>query len=211
MFTKILIANRGEIACRVMKTCKRLGIATVAIYSDADAKAPHVTMADEAVRVGPAPVKDSYLQAEAIILAARQTGAQAIHPGYGLLSEKSAFARAVAEAGITFIGPPPSVLDAFGDKMKARHVALAAGHLRHHPPRVAVLDQHQPAVQPDLLHECFGRLLVASERQPVLRARIDRHHAAPVVEVAKMSRLRTCSTNSLVTRVNAPMIARGSR
>ena len=127
MFTKVLVANRGEIACRVIRTCKRLGIATVAIYSDADAAAPHVRLADEAVRVGPPPVKDSYLQIDAIVDAARSTGAQAIHPGYGLLSEKRAFAEAVAAAGITFIGPPPAVLDAFGDKMKARHVALAAG------------------------------------------------------------------------------------
>lgn len=127
MFRKVLIANRGEIACRVLRTCKRLGIATVAVYSDADAKLPHVTMADEAVRIGPPPVKDSYLQIDAIVAAAKERGAEAIHPGYGLLSEKSAFATAVAHAGITFIGPPPAVLDAFGDKMKARHVALAAG------------------------------------------------------------------------------------
>ena len=124
---KILIANRGEIACRVARTCKRLGIATVAVYSDADAGAPHVVIADEAVRIGPAPVKDSYLSVEAVLGAARQTGADGIHPGYGLLSEREAFAAAVAEAGITFIGPPPAVLAAFGDKIKARQVARAAG------------------------------------------------------------------------------------
>src|SRR5688572_33252790 len=106
MLDKILVANRGEIACRVLRTCKRLGIATVAVHSDADASAPHVTLADEAVRIGPPPVKDSYLSIEAIVDAARRTGARGIHPGYGLLSEKEAFARAVAEAGITFIGPP---------------------------------------------------------------------------------------------------------
>jgi acetyl-CoA carboxylase biotin carboxylase subunit/3-methylcrotonyl-CoA carboxylase alpha subunit len=127
MFSKVLVANRGEIACRVMRTCRRLGIKTVAIYSDADQGALHAELADEAVRVGPAPVKESYLQIEAVVAAAQQTGAQAIHPGYGLLSERSAFARAVAEAGIVFIGPPPEVLDALGDKMKARHVAKAAG------------------------------------------------------------------------------------
>ncbi|MET0592005.1 MAG: biotin carboxylase N-terminal domain-containing protein [Polyangiaceae bacterium] len=127
MFSKVLVANRGEIACRVMRTCKRLGIKTVAIYSDADQDALHTQLADEAVRVGPAQVKESYLQIEAVVAAAKQTGAQAIHPGYGLLSERSAFARAVAEAGIVFRGPPPDVLDSLGDKMKARHVAKAAG------------------------------------------------------------------------------------
>ncbi|MFO0757520.1 MAG: biotin carboxylase N-terminal domain-containing protein [Byssovorax sp.] len=127
MLTKILIANRGEIACRILRTCKRLGIATVAVYSDADASAPHVRMADEAVRIGPPPVKDSYLDIAAVIAAAKQTGADGIHPGYGLLSEKAAFATAVAEAGVTFIGPPPAVLDAFGDKIKARAAARKAG------------------------------------------------------------------------------------
>ncbi|EYF03404.1 acetyl-CoA carboxylase biotin carboxylase subunit [Chondromyces apiculatus] len=127
MLRKILVANRGEIACRILRTCKRLGIATVAIYSDADAQAPHVAMADTAVRVGPPPVKDSYLNIEAIVDAARTTGADAVHPGYGLLSEKKAFADAVAAAGITYIGPPPAVLDAFGDKITARAVAAAAG------------------------------------------------------------------------------------
>ncbi|MBI2394703.1 MAG: ATP-grasp domain-containing protein [Deltaproteobacteria bacterium] len=127
MFKKVLIANRGEIARRVARTCRRLGIATVAVYSDADADGPHVRECDEAVRVGPAQVKESYLNAAAIIEAARSTGAEAIHPGYGLLSEKSSFARAVREAGLVFIGPAPEALDAFGDKMRARHVALSAG------------------------------------------------------------------------------------
>jgi acetyl/propionyl-CoA carboxylase alpha subunit len=126
-FEKVLVCNRGEIARRVIRTCKRLGIATVAIHSEADADAPHVSDADEAVNVGPAPPKDSYLAIDTIIAAVKKTGAQAVHPGYGFLSEKSAFARAVAEAGAVFIGPPPDVLDAFGDKMKARRVALSAG------------------------------------------------------------------------------------
>lgn len=129
MLRKILVANRGEIACRVLRTCKRLGIATVAVYSDADAQAPHVSMADEAVRVGPPPVKDSYLNVEAIVAAAKERGAEGVHPGYGLLSEKRSFAEAVAAAGITFIGPPPSVLEAFGDKIRARDVARKAGVL----------------------------------------------------------------------------------
>src|SRR5512143_2513321 len=126
MFEKVLVANRGEIARRVMRTCKRLGIKTVAVHSEADAEAPHVTDADEAVLVGPAAPKDSYLNIASILAAIEKTGAKAVHPGYGFLSEKSAFARAVADAGVTFIGPPPDVLDAFGDKMKARHVALSA-------------------------------------------------------------------------------------
>ncbi len=127
LFRKVLIANRGEISRRVARTCKRLGIPTVAVYSEADADTPHARDADEAVLIGPAPPKDSYLDIDAVLAALRQTGADAVHPGYGFLSEKRAFAEAVAAAGATFIGPPPAVLDAFGDKMKARGVALAAG------------------------------------------------------------------------------------
>jgi len=104
-----------------------MGIATVAVYSEADAGAPHVTEANESVCLGPAPAKDSYLNIDAVLEAIRRTGADAVHPGYGFLSEKSAFAQAVIDAGVTFVGPPPAVLDAFGDKMKARAVALAAG------------------------------------------------------------------------------------
>jgi propionyl-CoA carboxylase alpha chain len=102
MFKKILVANRGEIACRVMRTAKRMGIATVAVYSDADARSPHVLMADESVRLGPAPAAESYLKAELILLAARETGADCIHPGYGFLSERESFARACADAGHRF-------------------------------------------------------------------------------------------------------------
>ncbi|MBK6690878.1 MAG: ATP-grasp domain-containing protein [Myxococcales bacterium] len=127
LFDKVLVANRGEIARRVIRTCRRLGIKTVAIHSEADAGAPHTEEADEAVLVGPAPAKDSYLNVPAILEAIDRTKATAVHPGYGFLSERSAFAREVLARGVTFIGPPPDVLDAFGDKMKARHVAHAAG------------------------------------------------------------------------------------
>lgn len=105
MFKKILIANRGEIACRVIKTAKRMGIATVAVYSDADARAPFVKMADEAVHIGPPPAAESYLIADKIIEAAKQTGAEAIHPGYGFLSERASFVEALEKEGITFYWP----------------------------------------------------------------------------------------------------------
>ena len=127
MFSKILIANRGEIACRVIRTAKRMGIATVAVYSDADARAPHVLMADEAVRIGPAPAAESYLKPELIIAACKATGAEAVHPGYGFLSERASFATALAEAGIAFIGPPPHAIAAMGDKIESKKLAKAAG------------------------------------------------------------------------------------
>ncbi|MCT8001612.1 acetyl/propionyl/methylcrotonyl-CoA carboxylase subunit alpha [Sphingomonas sanguinis] len=127
MFQKILIANRGEIACRVIRTARSLGIATVAVYSDADAGAPHVRLADESVRLGPAPAAESYLKAELILAAAHATGADAIHPGYGFLSERESFARACAEAGVAFIGPPPNAIAAMGDKIESKKLAKAAG------------------------------------------------------------------------------------
>ena len=127
MFKKILVANRGEIACRVFRTAKKMGIATVAVYSDADARAPHVLMADEAVRLGPAPAAESYLKAELILLAAKETGADAIHPGYGFLSERESFAKACAEAGIAFVGPPPNAIAAMGDKIESKKLAKDAG------------------------------------------------------------------------------------
>ncbi|MBW4329944.1 acetyl/propionyl/methylcrotonyl-CoA carboxylase subunit alpha [Stakelama sp. CBK3Z-3] len=127
MFKKILIANRGEIACRVMRTAKKMGIATVAVYSDADARSPHVLMADEAVRLGPAQASESYLKAELILDAAKATGADAIHPGYGFLSERESFAKACADAGVTFIGPPPNAIAAMGDKIESKKLAREAG------------------------------------------------------------------------------------
>lgn len=127
MFRKILVANRGEIAVRVIRTCREMGIRTVAVYSDADRGALHVRMADEAVRVGPAPSRDSYLQIERILDAARTTGAEAIHPGYGFLSEQAAFVEACDAAGITFIGPRPAAITAMGDKTEARQRMIQAG------------------------------------------------------------------------------------
>src|ERR671920_669686 len=127
MFKKILIANRGEIACRVIRTAKRMGIKTVAVYSDADARAPHVKLADESVRLGPAPASESYLKAELIIDACKATGAEAVHPGYGFLSERTSFAEALKDAGIAFIGPPPNAIAAMGDKIESKKLAQAAG------------------------------------------------------------------------------------
>ncbi|MCA3212866.1 MAG: acetyl/propionyl/methylcrotonyl-CoA carboxylase subunit alpha [Burkholderiales bacterium] len=120
MFSKILIANRGEIACRVAATARRLGVRTVAVYSDADAHARHVSLCDEAVRLGPAPARDSYLRGERIVEIARALGAEAIHPGYGFLSENEEFAEACAKAGIAFIGPPPAAIRAMGSKSEAK-------------------------------------------------------------------------------------------
>ncbi|AER55090.1 carbamoyl-phosphate synthase L chain ATP-binding protein [Pseudoxanthomonas spadix BD-a59] len=127
MFEKILIANRGEIACRIIATCRRLGIATVAVYSDADAHARHVRLADEAWRLGPAPAVDSYLKAEAILEIAARSGAQAIHPGYGFLSENAGFAAACQAAGIVFIGPPVGAIQAMGSKSQAKAIMQRAG------------------------------------------------------------------------------------
>ncbi|HEU4819733.1 MAG TPA: biotin carboxylase N-terminal domain-containing protein, partial [Qipengyuania sp.] len=127
MFSKILIANRGEIACRVIRTARRMGIATVAVYSDADARAPFVQLADEAVHIGPSPAAESYLVADKIIAAAKQTGAEAVHPGYGFLSERTRFAEALAKEGIEFIGPPVNAIAAMGDKIESKKLAREAG------------------------------------------------------------------------------------
>src|SRR3954463_10016149 len=126
MFKKILIANRGEIACRVIKTAKKMGIATVAVYSEADKDARHVELADEAVLLGPAASRESYLVADKIIAAAKATGAEAIHPGYGFLSENEEFARRVEEEGLVFIGPKHGSIAAMGDKIASKKLAAAA-------------------------------------------------------------------------------------
>ena len=127
MFKKILIANRGEIACRVIKTARKLGIATVAVYSDADREALHVKMADEAVHIGPPPSNQSYIVIDKILDAIRQTGADAVHPGYGFLSENAHFAEALKAEGVSFIGPPPVAIEAMGDKITSKRIAAGAG------------------------------------------------------------------------------------
>ena len=127
MFNKILIANRGEIACRVMKTARKMGIATVAVHSDADARALHVLMADEAVRIGEAPSVDSYLRVDRILKAIENTGADAVHPGYGFLSENAGFSKALADKGVTFIGPGEGAITSMGDKITSKRIAAEAG------------------------------------------------------------------------------------
>ena len=127
MFKKILIANRGEIACRVIKTARKMGIATVAVYSEADRRALHVQLADEAVCIGPAPSKESYLAMDKIIAVCKQTGAEAVHPGYGFLSENEEFARRLEEEGIVFIGPKHAAIAAMGDKIASKKLAIQAG------------------------------------------------------------------------------------
>ena len=126
-FQKILIANRGEIACRVIASAQKMGIATVAVYSDADRNAEHVKMADEAVHIGPPPANQSYLLADRIIAACKETGAQAVHPGYGFLSERASFCEALEKEGITFIGPKPRAIEAMGDKITSKKIAADAG------------------------------------------------------------------------------------
>jgi propionyl-CoA carboxylase alpha chain len=146
MIKKILIANRGEIACRVMRSAKKMGIATVAVYSDADARAPHVLMADEAVHIGPAPAAQSYLIADKIIEACKATGADAVHPGYGFLSERESFRKALDAEGIIFVGPPANAIAAMGDKIESKKLAKEAG-VNVVPGYVGVIDDTEHAVK----------------------------------------------------------------
>ena len=127
MFDKILIANRGEIACRVIKTAKKMGLTTVAVYSDADAEALHVQMADEAIHIGPPPANQSYIVLDKVMEAIKQSGAQAVHPGYGFLSENSKFAEALEAAGVAFVGPPKGAIEKMGDKITSKKIAKEAG------------------------------------------------------------------------------------
>jgi len=146
MFEKILIANRGEIACRVMKTARRMGIATVAVHSDADANAPHVQMADEAVHIGPAVAAESYLVMDRILDAVRRTGAQAVHPGYGFLSENAAFAQRLKDEGVAFIGPPVGAIEAMGDKITSKKLADEAG-VSTVPGHMGLIEDAEEAVE----------------------------------------------------------------
>ena len=157
-FRRILIANRGEIAIRIARACRELGIESVAVYSDADLDAPHPAMADQAIRIGPAEATHSYLSIPALIDAARQSGSEAVHPGYGFLSENAAFARAVEAAGLTWIGPPPATQAALGDKLAARRSAAAAG-VPIVPGLVVPLDLEQ---WPDLSGVGFPAMLKAA-------------------------------------------------
>src|SRR6188768_987595 len=127
MISSLLVANRGEIACRVIGTAKQMGIRTIAVYSDADREALHVRLADEAVHIGGAAARDSYLSIEKIVAACKATGAEAVHPGYGFLSENAAFAAALEAAGIIFVGPPVKAIEAMGDKITSKKLAAAAG------------------------------------------------------------------------------------
>ena len=127
VFKKILIANRGEIACRVAATARRLGVRTVAVYSDADASAKHVMACDEAVHIGPAPVDQSYIVIDKVMAAIKASGAQAVHPGYGFLSENAKFAEALEAAGVAFVGPPKGAIEKMGDKITSKNIAMEAG------------------------------------------------------------------------------------
>ena len=126
-FDKLLIANRGEIAMRILRACHELGIRTVAVFSDADRNAPHVRFANEAYHIGAAPARESYLMAEKILDVAKRSGAEAVHPGYGFLAERAEFAQACVDAGIVFVGPPARAIATMGDKLVARTTAIAAG------------------------------------------------------------------------------------
>ena len=146
MFKKILIANRGEIACRVIKTARKMGIKTVAIYSDADKDALHVSMADEAVHIGPPPAAESYIVIDKVMDAIKQTGAEAVHPGYGFLSENPKFAEALEKAGVAFIGPPVGAIEAMGDKITSKKLAQEA-NVSTVPGHMGLIEDAEEAVK----------------------------------------------------------------
>src|SRR6478752_6552837 len=145
MFKRLLIANRGELACRIIKSARRIGIETVAVYSDADRDALHVEMADTAIAIGPPPAAQSYLVIENIIAACKQSAAEAVHPGYGFLSERAAFAEALAKAGIVFIGPNPAAIAAMGDKIESKKAAARA-NVSTVPGHLGVIADHDEAI-----------------------------------------------------------------
>ena len=146
MFGKILVANRGEIACRIIRTAQRMGIETVAVYSDADAQALHVEMADEAVNIGPPAAAQSYLDIGKIVDACKRNAAEAVHPGYGFLAERAAFACALEAAGIVFIGPSPQAIEAMGDKITAKKAAASAG-ISTVPGHLGVIETEKEALR----------------------------------------------------------------
>src|SRR5665811_2278365 len=146
MFKRILLANRGEIACRIIKTARRMGIETVAVYSEADKYALHVEIADTAIAIGPPPAAESYLVLDKIIAACRASGAQAVHPGYGFLSEREAFPKLLQAAGIVFIGPNPKAIAAMGDKIESKKAAAAA-HVSTVPGHLGVIENDAEAME----------------------------------------------------------------
>src|ERR1041384_4190760 len=146
MFKRILIANRGEIACRVIKTARKMGIETVAVYSDVDKDALHVSMADTAVAIGPPPAAESYLVIEKIVEACKQSGAEAVHPGYGFLSEREAFPKALTAAGVVFIGPNAKAIAAMGDKIESKKAAAAA-KVSTVPGHLGIIKDHVEAIE----------------------------------------------------------------
>ena len=146
LFKKILIANRGEIACRVIKTARKMGIKTVAVYSDADRNALHVSMADEAIHIGPPPAAESYIVIDKIMDAIKQSGAEAVHPGYGFLSENPKFAQALEAAGVAFIGPPVGAIEAMGDKITSKKLAQEAD-VSTVPGHMGLIEDAQEAVK----------------------------------------------------------------
>lgn len=189
MFRRILIANRGEIAVRVIRACREMGIESVAVYSDADARAPHVALASHAVRIGPPPPADSYLSIPALLTAARETGAEAVHPGYGFLSENPRFAAACVDAGVAFIGPPPSALTLMGSKVRARALARTAG--APVVPGEIPTDQSEQAVAAAARRVGFPVLIKASEGGGGIGLRAVHDESALLESIAQARRVAT--------------------
>ena len=175
MFKKLLIANRGEIACRVIKTARKMGISTVAIYSDADAQALHVQMADEAIHIGPPPANQSYIVIDKVMEAIAASGAQAVHPGYGFLSENSKFAQALDAIGVAFVGPPVGAIEKMGDKITSKKIAQEAG--------VSTVPGYMGLIEDadTLLHASAHHMAVVREPLQAAIARIADQGDGPVI------------------------------